>query len=486
MHSGRFLHRPNLMHDRHISLAAVALIGLLGAGCGTADTPAAGASATSGSAGTYALRNDLMVIGPGLDGAPTRWYSPGFPPLRSARLYTTTPDRDIAEIIRKQLGKNVLDPTELTPSQAAHIARLLDEDFGTPAQPKVRVPDWDELVRDAVVRLNPSRGVFANLRAAAASLTKWKSAAWRADWEAASAVRAELRLDDATLARGAVVYRRWCLQCHGPTGAGDGAHAINLAAMPRDYRQGLFKFVTAFPPPGLPKKGFGAAGKPRRDDLKKTIRYGLDGSMMQPFTSLSEQELDDVVSYVIHLAVRGETEYATMVKALQPTEDDPDFVGSELTWLLEQNLLFVLVNWGVAAANPIPIPPENAPTEADRLASAVRGAQRYNEFGCASCHVNYGREPALKWDRWGTMVQPRNLMLGVYRGGKRGQDLYARIYAGVNPSGMNAHFDRLAGSPSYPDQPDKIWDIVHFLQALADPAARARLQKADPTIKFDP
>jgi mono/diheme cytochrome c family protein len=428
-----------------------------------------------------------MVIGAGLDGAPTRWYTPGFPPLRSARSLATTPDRDIAEIIRKQIGKNVLDPAaDLNPSQAAQIAQLLNEHFGTPADPRVRIPGWNELVLIAVARPDPTNGVFGNLKALIPALQRWKSASWKDDWTTATAVKSELRLDDNTLARGAVVYRRWCLQCHGPTGAGDGAHAIELNAMPRDYRQGIFKFVTAFAPPGLPKKGLGPSGKPLRDDLKRTIRNGLDGSMMQPFSALTEQELDDVVSYVIHLAIRGETEYATIIRAMQPTEDDPDFRGPELAWLFNQNLLFVLYNWGVAARHPIPIPPENTPTDADRLASAVRGAQRYNEFGCASCHVNYGRELALKWDRWGTMVQPRNLMLGVYRGGRRGEDLYARIYGGIAPSGMNAHFDRLAGGPSYPDQPDKIWDIVHFLQALGDPAGRDRLMKADPSIKLDP
>jgi mono/diheme cytochrome c family protein len=329
--------------------------------------------------------------------------------------------------------------------------------------------------------------VFANLKVIAAALGKWKSATWKADWQTANAVKADLRLDDATLTRGSVVYRRWCMQCHGPTGAGDGAHAIELSPMPRDYRQGIFKFVTAFPPADQPKKGLGPGGKPRRDDLKRTIRHGLPGSMMQPFPTLTEQELDDVVSYVIHLAVRGETEYATMIRAIQPNEDDPEFAaGPELAWLFDQNLLFVLFNWRVAARNPIPIPPENTPTDADRLASAVRGAQRYNEFGCASCHVNYGREPALKWDRWGTMVQPRNLVLGVYRGGHRGEDLYARIYGGIHPSGMTAHLDRLAGGPVYPDQPDKIWDIVHFLQALGDPAGRDRLKQVDPSIRIDP
>ncbi|VTT98672.1 cytochrome c class i : Cytochrome c OS=Singulisphaera acidiphila (strain ATCC BAA-1392 / DSM 18658 / VKM B-2454 / MOB10) GN=Sinac_6884 PE=4 SV=1: Cytochrome_CBB3 [Gemmataceae bacterium] len=467
------------------------VLALLAVGCGRA-TPAVPAAITpsAASAGEYAPRSDFLAIKL-LDGAPKTWPAAGYPPMRSARNPAATPDREIAEDLRKQLGKNILDPGDLNPAAAAQLARLLGSGFGTPAEPRVRVPDWNETTIAANVRLNPEKGVFANLGAAAAAVKKWKPSAeqaTRADWDAANAAKEELKLDDASLARGSVVYRRWCLQCHGPTGAGDGSHAIELAAMPRDYRQGVFKFVTAFakPDPKQPKKGLGAAGKPRRADLVRTIRKGLDGSMMPAFPTLTNAELEDLVSYVIHLSVRGETEYATIAKAMQPTEDDPDFTGGELTWLFDQNLMFVLYNWGLAARSPIPVPPEYTRTDDDRLLSAMRGYKLYNsaEFGCAACHVNYGREPQLKWDVWGGAVQPRNLPLGVFRGGRRGEDLYARLYGGIHPSGMTAFFPTLATGPAYLERPDKIWNIVHFLQALTDPYARQQLQNPATLARF--
>jgi mono/diheme cytochrome c family protein len=333
-----------------------------------------------------------------------------------------------------------------------------------------------------VARPKPENGVFGNLGAFATALPNWDATRWKNPWTSANGVKADLKLDDPTLARGSVLYRRWCMQCHGLTGAGNGTQAIELAAMPRDYRQGIFKFITAFPTPGQQRKGLSPNGKPRREDLKRTIRNGLDGSMMPAFSTLSEQELEDLISYVIHLSVRGETEFATMGRAMLPTEDDPDLVGPELEWLFVQNLLSVLDNWGLAARSPLPIPPERTRTDEDRLLSAFRGYKFYNsaEFGCAACHINYGREPALKWDLWGTVVQPRNLPLGVYRGGRRGEDLYARIYGGIYPSGMTAFHTTLATGPSYPDRPDKIWNVVHFLQALADPTERQRMK--DPAI----
>ncbi|MFO0823393.1 MAG: cytochrome c [Gemmataceae bacterium] len=295
------------------------LVVLVALGCGRpSPEPSVVVTTSSGASSTYAPRSDLMVIKL-LDGAPRSWPSNGFPPLRSARNPAATPDRDIAEDLRKQFNKNILDPAGLSAEQSQQVAGLMLKDFGTPAEPRVRVPDWNEIAKQGV----------------------------RADWEAAKAAKDELKLDDASLARGSVVYRRWCMQCHGVTGAGNGAQAIELAAMPRDYRQGIFKFVTAFvkPDPKQPKKGLGPSGKPLRADLVRTIRKGIDGSMMPAFPTLTDAEVEDLVSYVIHLAVRGETEFATMAKAMQPTEEDPDFTGPELVWLFNQNLMFVLINW---------------------------------------------------------------------------------------------------------------------------------------------
>lgn len=446
----------------------------------------------------YAPRTDLLAIAIP-DGAPTHLPAAGFPPLRSARLFPNTPDRDLAADLRKQLGKSILDPMDtsiLTPSQADQITRLTDARFGTPLEPTVSVPDWDAVVASAVVKFEPPDGdklptFGSTVKAARGRLKSFKWDIWKADWEAATAAKVELKLDNAALARGSMVYRRACMSCHGANGSGDPAHAVENGPMPRDYRQGVFKYVTAFPPANLPKKGLGAVGKARREDLLRTVRIGIEGTIMPAFPTLTDSELEDVVSYVIHLAIRGETEFATIAKITNVsklTENDPDFVGVELDWLFVQNELWVLYNWGVAASkdSKIPVPEEKDTSEADRIKSAVRGFKLYNasEFGCASCHANYGRAQQLKWDAWGTVVQPRNLTLGVYRGGRTGPDLYARIYGGIGPSGMTAFHDRVKTAP--PGTPDKIWDIVHFLQALGDPADRRKMKALDSEVKFDP
>src|SRR5207253_6486751 len=77
---------------------------------------------------------------------------------------------------------------------------------------------------------------------------------------------------------------------------------------------------------------------------------------------------------------RGETEFETMAKAMKPGDDDPDFVGKELERLFAQTLVTVLGNWHKAAASPIPIPPENCPTDADKLESAARSEEHTSEL----------------------------------------------------------------------------------------------------------
>jgi mono/diheme cytochrome c family protein len=477
------------MRYSRLTLALLALAPLALSGCAGGEARPAGEPPAAAAPARYAPRTDLIVVRIP-DGAPTRWYSTTYPPTRSARLFPNTPDRDLAAELRKQFGKNVLDPLRYEqdvwmPAQADRLARLLDATFGTPAAPAVRLPDWETLVSTATVRFEPGETFGETLKNAKSRLKSFKWDAWKQDLADANAAKAELKLDDAALARGAVLYRRWCMQCHGPNGEGEAAHAVENGPMPRDYRQGVFKYTTSFPPTNVKRKGLGAAGKPRRIDLERTVRRGIDGTIMPAFPTLSEQELDDVVSYVVHLSVRGETELAAMAKMIKPADDDPIFTGLEIDWLLLQQEVFVLLNWKLAADHPLPVPPDPAANEQERLKSAVRGYKLYNsaEFGCGSCHSDYGRGQQLKWDAWGTVVQPRNLALGVYRGGHRGEDLYARIYGGIGPSGMTAFHDRVTTAP--PGTPDKIWDIVHFLQAISDPHDRKKMQELDSEVKID-
>lgn len=441
------------------------LLALLLAGCGRVPMPDDGPPSAAVADRRYPVRTDLMAVGD--LGAPPGWPSAGTLPLWTARAGDRSPDAEFAAKLRPLVGKAILDPDRnLTPPQRDDAGRQLDGYFGTPAAPTVRVPTAEQAT---AIKLDEVFGETATEGKAGADLL----AAALAE---ATAARAALNLTDDALARGGVVYRRWCVSCHGPTGGGDGTQAVRGTAPPRDYRRGVFKFVTCFPA-GVPRKG--EMGKARKDDIKRAVRHGLDGSMMPPFPQITDAELDDVAGYVVHLSIRGETEFELLSRVValntNPREDDPDYSPGFVEQLAARKLLETLGNWGRAAAAAVPVPADPAATELDRLRSAARG---YKGFvgACAGCHADYGRTLQLKYDVWGTVVQPRNLTLGVYRGGRRPEDLYARVYAGIYASTM-------------PDSKAKpaaeIWDLVHFLQALPDPRQRQHLAQLDPAITFD-
>jgi len=420
-------------------LFVIPLLGLFLTGCGASPGGDVGSSVgLIGAATAYPVRSDYLVDKMP-EAAPPRWFTPGYPPLKSLSLAEKSPDKDLVEgLVSEQKKRNVLDPSKaISTKDRSEFERSMAPIFGTPTAPAIRLPDAAELQKLGVepkdVKLLPL----------------------------AESAKAALGLGDATLARGSSVFRRWCMHCHGPTGAGDGSNAPQLQPLPRDCREGGYKFVTTSPE---------AAGRPLKSDLKRTIRRGLDGSMMVAFTNLSEQEVDEVASYVIFLSVRGESEYQAM-KVMIKYNDDFLSVENEVA----VQVVRILAAWGRAQAMPFTVPPENSATPEDRLASAARGFTTFNEAGCAACHTNFGRTPVLKFDAWGGMTQPRNLTLGVYRGGRKGEDLYTRLYSGISGAGMPAHKQILEKSPPEDGQPDRIWDMVHFLQVLSDPRMRRTL-----------
>lgn len=433
----------------------------------------------------YPVRADFLAVAAPA-AVPPRLPSAGNPPLRSLQLGAKAFDADFAAQLKPGLGKTIINPHVIPAPYRDDLSRLLDAYFGTPAAPAVRLPSVKAAEKIALNEIDSRKKVRENWQKVFGRAREWN--------EAADAIR-ELNLTDAALARGAVLYRRSCLMCHGETGAGNGEHALHVGAMPRDYRQGQFKFITAFPTEEQPRKG--EKGKPRKADLKRTIRNGLDGSMMPPFSQFTDADLDDLAGYVVHLAARGEVEFDTIVRAntliLSPSDEDPEFNAAVLEQIIDTQTPLVVGNWGRADRSPIPIPPEEISSEEERWESSVRGYKAFTGRGCLGCHDNYGRTPSLKYDAWATVVQPRNLVLGVYRGGRRGEDLYARVYGGIVPSTMPDYLANLKLNPPVPGKPDEVWDVVHFLQALADPRGRdvltQRLKKEkekDPGLNLIP
>jgi hypothetical protein len=188
---------------------------------------------------------------------------------------------------------------------------------------------------------------------------------------------------------------------------------------------------------------------------------------MPSFRLLPDEDLDALVSYVIHLSIRGETEYWVLLRALSGESDE----NTEETFdaFLQQKAN----QWLQAQTTPIqpgPWPGEKLTGDAleKYLGESIRrGIGLFNRpkpegnlksAGCLGCHTDYGRQAPHKYDYWGTIVRPADLTTGIFRGGRRPIDLYYRIHSGVNGVTMPASSNNLNA--------DDIWDIVNFLEVL--------------------
>jgi mono/diheme cytochrome c family protein len=281
-------------------------------------------------------------------------------------------------------------------------------------------------------------------------------------------------------AGGYALYRRNCLHCHGVSGAGDGPTAPFLYPSPRDYRKGVFKFTST---------AYGA--RPHRDDLRRTIKNGLHGTSMPAFDALlSEDELEEVIDYVVFLSIRGETEQELIEEASNSNALSADTIKDIATG--------VFTKWKLAQTGIQNPPIARTPSSHE---SILRGRELFSKKSdCFDCHGplalgngtkfmnqedfntlvfdgNPSERPAriqafleklpdeLKtvWrnqnnDDWGNPLRPANLQRGIYKGGRRPIDLYWRIAKGINGAQMPGHYPSL--------NEHQIWDLVNFVLAL--------------------
>ena len=395
----------------------------------------------------YPLRQDLLVE------------------KLQGEIRTLPPPGDLDEHIRHAIDKDkeakALDPGKLGKEDARELRIALREVFGTPRSPRIAPRDSEEK-SEARESYEAWRGKW--MRDLGFKRPDELSRVISPEDEEADEKEGETGPPTSILGRGSILYRRHCLHCHGLSGDGRGPTGPWVHPHPRDYRRGVFKFIST----GVLTSSGGERGdrKPRRDDIKRVLRQGIDGTSMPSFALLEEHELNYLTSYVIHLSLRGEVEYDTMSKLLaDPEKNNLDRLRSTDEPSIAQHVYStaarLLISWADSNSDkPIEATPYTEPTDdKQRHASIRQGQKLFITAGCVGCHTDYGRQVPFRYDLWGTLVRPANLTVSTYRGGRRPIDLYWRIKGGIPPSNMPR--------PKLSDE--EYWHLVNFVRALPYP-----------------
>jgi len=208
-----------------------------------------------------------------------------------------------------------------------------------------------------------------------------------------AALEAELAQsnNDASVRRGAKIFRGSCAACHGRNGVGDGPGASELNPPPRDLSSHRYRFRTT--PTG---------SMPRPEDLERSIREGLPGSSMPAFGRLfSDGEVADLIAFIY---------------SLRPEGFDADDLPAPV--VLPQ----------VPAASP---------------QSVQDGRALYLALGCWRCHgVNgAGNGPQAKGltDETDRPIRSTNFRHDPFKGGRQPEDLVRTLLTGLNGSPMPAY-----------------------------------------------
>ncbi|MGQ0634674.1 MAG: c-type cytochrome [Planctomycetaceae bacterium] len=344
---------------------------------------------------------------------------------------------------------------DLIPEVRAKVAEVLTENFGTPGH----LVAWQQFPIDYGTPV-------ANSPVEARTKAGWR------------------------LVEGRRLYMQHCVHCHGTSGDGNGPTARFLKPLPRDYRQGVFKF-----------KSTREALKPSRADLVRVLKQGIPGTYMPSFVLLGDEQLELLADYVRWLSCRGELELKLDQQLAAAGAQDKDVrqqmaqeksnrrkvveelrksINEEFADLVAESAGDIAEGWAAAEAPENVITPKLKRTPPTKE-SLARGREIFlgDKTKCADCHGPAGRgdgrqteqfqpipnvTPERKYevpglhDIWGQPQEPRNLTRGVYRGGRRPIDIFRRLHAGINGTQMPGFGASL--------KDEQLWDLVNYVLSI--------------------
>lgn len=332
--------------------------------------------------------------------------------------------------------------TEIAPAQQQQINAYLAYFYGTPVDPRLR--------EVAVTEAATSDDQVAD-----------------SEKPETIAIAVDEGLDRQKLQLGRAVYVQNCAGCHGESGDGrgvamvgeDGTHSY-LNPPPRDYR-GAFKTERAtykFTSTPL-------AAKPRREDLRRIIRYGAKGTSMPSFRWMPEEELEAVIDYIKHLSSRGEMEIK-LIGYVRNELTPEDKIDDETVAGIAQE---IAASWQEAESSvvrPVTVMPVKTPEAVNA------GALAFAQMNCVKCHNRDARGSKtadVGLDNWGRIAFPADLTMGTLHGGRRPVDIYRRIFTGINGTPMpgSGEPDTEKGE-TLEQRSERIWNLVHFITTVIE------------------
>jgi cytochrome c oxidase cbb3-type subunit 2 len=209
--------------------------------------------------------------------------------------------------------------------------------------------------------------------------------------------------------RGKAVYEAHCVECHGPTGRGDGPSASYLTPRPRDLTSGKYKI-----------RSTETGSVPTDDDLSRSVRQGLPGTAMPAWERiLPDGDINDVVQFV---------------KSLSPKFSTPPKV----------------VALGAGAAS--------------EPSSVARGQKAYEKLQCGKCHGTDGRGTGAVAttfeDDWRQPLRASDLTEPwTFHGGALPRDIYLRFRTGMTGTPMPSFADAASDA--------EMWDLANYVVSLA-------------------